>query len=70
MAQRLCLVRWERRYVRVCALERSVGPNGVVKTRTLTVFRGHLNFDHGDICRMEPESTNGVGFSYYLSCSV
>ena len=29
-----------------------------------TVFRGHLNFDRGDICRMDPESTSGIGFSY------
>ena len=49
--------------VYICAVERSVGPNGVVKTRTITVFRGHLNFDHSDICRLDTESTIGVGFS-------
>ena len=37
--------------MRLCALEHSVGPNGAVKTRTFTVFRGHLMiFDCGDIC--------------------
>ena len=32
----------------------------------LTAFRGHLNFDHGNICQNDPESTStsGVGLSY------
>ena len=42
----------------------------VVKTRTLTVFRGHLNFDYGDIRADGPESTSGVGFSYCPSCRI
>ena len=46
------------------------GPNSNTHSRVrcnmsvyLRLF-GHLNFDHCDICRMDPESTSGVDFSY------
>jgi len=42
---------WARR---LCVLVQASA--AMVQTRTLTAFRGYLDFERGDVCRMDPEA--------------